>query len=375
VQAVSQARINPPFRADHVGSLLRPKALIEARQRYEAGQASAEALRTLEDAAIRDAMAMQERVGLQSITDGEMRRFSWRDGFFESVDGFSSDRVESSFTFTEFSGARRKGMPVPVVLGKLTRRKRITADDFAFTAGLTTRTAKATLPSPTVNHFFAGDEGLQRSPYRGDRQAFFADVAGIYRQEVADLAALGCRYLQIDEVPTAVLCDPRNQDVVRARGEDPAALIRDYIAVINAVVRDRPPEMTVCVHLCRGNSGHGQASGGYEPVAEQVFGDLQVDGFFLEYDTERAGGFEPLRFVPANMRVVLGLLSTKLRELEPPDQIKRRIDEASRYLDMDRLCLSPQCGFASSYTQDRLTIDDEERKLAHLVQLAHEVWG
>jgi 5-methyltetrahydropteroyltriglutamate--homocysteine methyltransferase len=304
-----------------------------------------------------------------------MRRFSWRDGFFESVDGFSSDRVESSFTFTEFSGERRKGMPVPVVVGKLTRRKRITADDFAFTAALTTRTAKATLPSPTVNHFFAGDEGLRRSPYRGDRQAFFADVAAIYRQEVADLAALGCRYLQIDEVPMAVLCDPRNQDVVRARGEDPAALVRDYVAAINAVVRDRPPDMTVCVHLCRGNSGHGQASGGYEPVAEQLFVDLQVDGFVLEYDTERAGGFEPLRFVPANKRVVLGLLSTKLPELEPPDAIKRRIDDASRYVDLDRLCLSPQCGFASAYQQARFTMDDEERKLSHLVQLAHEVWG
>jgi 5-methyltetrahydropteroyltriglutamate--homocysteine methyltransferase len=372
---MSQATANPPFRADHVGSLIRPRALIEARQQHEAGQVSAEALRDLEDATIHDAIAMQERVGLQAITDGEMRRFSWRDGFFESVDGFSRDRVESSFTFTEFSGARRRGMPVPVVVGKLARRKRITADDFAFTAGLTTRTAKATLPSPTVNHFFAGDVGLEQSPYRGDRRAFLAAVAAIYRQEVADLAALGCRYLQIDEVPTAVLCDPRNQEVVRARGEEPAALIQDYVAAINAAVRDRPPEMTVCVHLCRGNSGHGQASGGYEPFAEQFFGGLQVDGFFLEYDTERAGGFEPLRFVPADKRVVLGLLSTKLPELEPRDAIKRRVDAASRYVDLDRLGLSPQCGFASNYTTDRFTADDQERKLAHLVRLAREVWG
>ena len=372
---MSRATTTPPFRADHVGSLIRPKALIEARQRYDAGQGAADALRDLEDAAIRDAIAMQERVGLQAITDGEMRRFSWRDGFFESVDGFSRERVESSFTFTEFSGERRRGMPVPVVVGKLARRKRITADDFAFTAELTTRMAKATLPSPTVNHFFAGDVGLEQSPYRGDRQAFLADVAAIYRQEVADLAAVGCRYLQIDEVPTAVLCDPRNQEVVRARGEDPAALISDYVAAINGAVRDRPPEMTVCVHLCRGNSGHGQASGGYEPFAEQFFGALQVDGFFLEYDTERAGGFEPLRFVPADRRVVLGLLSTKLPELEPRDAIKRRIDDASRYVRLDRLCLSPQCGFASSYTTARFTADDQERKLSHLVQLAHEVWG
>jgi 5-methyltetrahydropteroyltriglutamate--homocysteine methyltransferase len=372
---MSQATSKPPFRADHVGSLVRPKALIEARQRYEAGQTERDAPRGLEDAAIRDAVALQERVGLQAITDGELRRFSWRDGFFESVEGFSRDRVESSFTFTEYSGERRRGMPIPVVVGKLARRKRITADDFAFTASLTTRTAKATLPSPTVNHFFAGDKGLEGSPYRGDRQAFLADVAAIYRQEVADLAALGCRYLQIDEVPTAVLCDPRNQEVVRARGEDPAALIQDYVAAINAAVRDRPPDMTVCVHLCRGNSGHGQASGGYEPFAEQFFGGVHADGFFLEYDTERAGGFEPLRFVPANTRVVLGLLSTKLPELEPRDAIQRRVDDASRYVDLDRLCLSPQCGFASSYTTDRFTADDEERKLAHLVELAHDIWG
>jgi 5-methyltetrahydropteroyltriglutamate--homocysteine methyltransferase len=371
---MSEATSRPPFRADHVGSLLRPKALIQARQQYEAGQVSVEALRGLEDQAIRDAVAMQDRVGLQSITDGEMRRFSWRDGFFESVDGFSSERVESSFTFAEFSGARRKGMPVPVVVGKLARRKRITADDFAFLRPLTTRTAKATLPSPTVNHFFAGDRSLEGSPYRGDRQAFFADVVAIYRQEIADLAAEGCRYLQIDEVPFAVLCDPRNQEVVRARGEDPQTMIRDYIAVINAVVEDRPAGMTICVHLCRGNSGHGQASGGYEPIAERVFEGLRVDGFFLEYDTERAGGFEPLRFVPAGKMVVLGLLSTKVRELEPADAIKRRIDEASRYVPIERLCLSPQCGFASSYATDRLATDDEERKLTHLVRLAHEVW-
>jgi len=368
------ARQPPPFRADHVGSLIRPRALIEARQRADAGQDSREALRAIEDAAIRNAVAMQERVGLEAITDGELRRSSWRDGFFESVDGFSRDRVESSFTFTEFSGERRRGMPVPVVDGKLTRRKRITADDFAFLQPLTTRTAKATLPSPTVNHFFSGDQSLEDSPYQGDRQAFFADVVAIYQQEIADLAAEGCQYLQIDEVPFAVLCDPRNQEVVRARGEDPQALIRDYVAVINAVVQDRPAEMTICVHHCRGNSGHGQASGGYEPIAEQVFGGLAVDGFFLEYDTERTGGFEPLRFVPQNKRVVLGLLSTKVGELEPADTIKRRIDEASRYVPLERLCLSPQCGFASSYATDRLTPDDAERKLAHLVQLADEVW-
>ena len=372
--AMSQARDVPPFRADHVGSLIRPRALIEARDKANAGTLPRDALRALEDAAIRDVIAMQERVGLQSITDGELRRNNWRDNFFESVAGFSAAKTESSFIFTEYSGATRRGMPVPVVTGRLERRKSITADDFAFTRALTRRTAKATLPSPTVNHFFSGDRGLQGSPYR-DRRDFFADVTAIYRAEIADLARRGCTYLQIDEVPIAVLCDPRNRDIVRARGEDPDALIADYVAAINDAVRDRPPGMTICVHLCRGNQGHGQASGGYDAVAEHLFQELAVDGFFLEYDTERAGGFAPLRLVPKDKLVVLGIISTKLAALEPKDVVKRRIDEAGRMIDPARLCLSPQCGFASSYQTDRFTASDQERKLAHVVEIAREVWG
>jgi 5-methyltetrahydropteroyltriglutamate--homocysteine methyltransferase len=205
---------------------------------------------------------MQERVGLDAITDGELCRNNWRDRFFERVDGFSSHKVESSFIFTDYSGEQRRGMPVPVVVGKLKRRASLTADDFAFLKSRTTRTAKATIPAPSANHFFSGDASLKGSPYR-DRKAFFADVTAIYRDEIADLAQLGCRYLQIDEVPIAVLCDPKNQARVRERGEDPESLIDDYIDAINDMVRDRPPSMTVCVHLCRGNAGHGQASGGY----------------------------------------------------------------------------------------------------------------
>jgi 5-methyltetrahydropteroyltriglutamate--homocysteine methyltransferase len=371
---MSRQRTSPPFRADHVGSLIRPKELIEARRAYQAGNLSADALRAIEDQAIRDTVKMQERVGLNSITDGEMRRFTFRDLFFESVSGFSKERIESSFTFTEYSGARTKSMPIPVVVDKLRRLKPMTADEFSFTRTLTNRPVKATLPSPGINHVYSGDKSLKDSPY-ANRRTFFADVVAIYKQEIADLAARGCRYLQIDETPTAYLCDPKNQAMVRARGEDPDELINDYNAAINAAIEDRPADMVVCAHLCRGNIGHGLASGGYEPVAERLFGGMKVDGFFLEYDTERAGDFKPLRHMPKNKVAVLGLFSTKLRRLETGDEIKRRIDEASRYTSLDQLCLSPQCGFASNYDMERMTIGDEERKLAAIVEIADEIWG
>jgi 5-methyltetrahydropteroyltriglutamate--homocysteine methyltransferase len=364
----------PPFRADHVGSLIRPSRLIEAHTAHLQGKLPRSELRELEDAATRDAVAMQERVGLQAITDGELRRNNWRDRFFEQVDGFSKDKVESSFIFTDFDGRQYRGMSIPVVVGRLKRRETLTADDFAFLKQQTGRTAKATLPAPSANHFFSGDKSLAGSPYP-DRHSFFEDVCAIYRQEIADLGRLGCTYLQIDEVPIAVLCDPKNKQRVRERGEDPEQLIDDYIAAINAAVRDRPASMTVCVHLCRGNAGHGQASGGYDPVAERLFQNTDVAGFFLEYDTERAGDFSALRYLPKGKVAVLGFISTKLRELESADLIKRRIDEASRHIDLDRLCLSPQCGFASGYTTDRLSLDDQERKLAHMVSIASEIWG
>ena len=364
----------PPFRADHVGSLLRASELIAAHTAYLQGKMPPSELRELEDAAIADAIAMQERVGLEAITDGELRRNNWRDRFFEKVDGFSKDKVESSFIFTDYDGRQYRGMPIPVVEGTLKRRESLTADDFAFLKQQTRHTAKATLPAPSANHFFSGDKSLAGSPYR-DRQSFFDDVCTIYRQEVADLARVGCTYLQIDEVPIAVLCDPKNHERVRERGEDPEQLVDDYIAAINAAVRDRPSEMTVCVHLCRGNAGHGQASGGYDPVAERLFAKTDAAGFFLEYDTERSGDFAALRYLPKDKVAVLGLISTKLPELESADLIKRRVEAASRYVDLDRLCLSPQCGFASGYVTDRLTLDDQERKLAHMVQIAAEIWG
>jgi len=363
----------PPIRADHVGSMIRPAPLIAARQAFDEGNLEAAQLRQLEDAAIADVVALQERTGIGCITDGEYRRHNWRDGFFESVDGFSEDKVESSFIFTEYSGAQRRGMPVPVVRDRLTRRKSITADDFAYTKTLTKGLVKATLPSPTVNHFFAGDKALKDSPYDG-LDEFFTDVTAIYHQEIADLAARGCTYLQIDEVPIAVLCDPKNQAIVRARGEDPDAMIDRYIAVINAAAAAAPDTLRVAVHMCRGNQGQGQASGGYEPVAERLFQGLDVDGFLLEYDTERAGDFAPLRYLPKGKTAALGLISTKLAELEGADDLKRRFEEASKYADLDQLALCPQCGFASSFQTDRFGQDDVERKLAHLVSVADDIW-
>jgi 5-methyltetrahydropteroyltriglutamate--homocysteine methyltransferase len=369
-----EAHLNPPYHADHVGSLIRPAALLQARRDHQAGKVTAEALRAIEDSAIREAVALQERVGLQAITDGEFRRSNWRDRFFERTDGYSKEKIQSSFIFTEYSGVQRPGMPVTVAVATLKRRDPITADDFAALQKLTKRTAKATIPSPTVNHFFTGDKGLANSPYAGDRKRYLADIAAIYRQEIAMLAELGCKYLQVDEVPLAVLCDPKNQAIVEARGENAQKLIDDYIELINDSIRDRPKDMTLCVHLCRGNQAHGQASGGYDPVAERLFQRLGFDGFFLEYDTPRAGDFQPLRFVPKDKVVVLGLMSTKLKELEPVDELKRRVEEASRHVDMARLCLSPQCGFASSAEVDRFTADDEERKLEHLVTAAGQIW-
>lgn len=365
--------MNPPFHADHVGSLLRPRAVIDAHTAHAQGKLAVRPLKELEDKAIDDAIAMQERVGLQAITDGEIRRNNWRDRFFERVHGFSKEKVQSSFVFTDYSGEQFQGMPIPVVVDRLKWRDSLTADDFAYLKGRTKLTAKATLPSPSANHFFSGDKSLAQSPYK-DRKSFFADVCAIYRREIADLGKLGCTYLQIDEVPIAVLCDPANQARVRQRGEDPDELIADYVGAINDAVRDGPAGMTICVHLCRGNAGHGQASGGYDPVAERLLQTTNVDGFFLEYDTERAGNFVPLRYLPKDKSAILGMISTKLHEVESADQIKRRIDDACRYVDLDRLGLSPQCGFASGYHIDRFSLDEQERKLANLVKIADEIW-
>ncbi len=368
------SRGKPPYRAEHIGSLPRPERLIGARQAHAAGTMSPADLRAVEDECIREAIALQERIGIGAITDGEFRRASWRDAPFEHFDGFTQERYEADFTFTLFDGSTRKATPVPETVAAVRRRTAMAAEHFALLKSTTKGMPKANLPTPSVTHFFRGDRGIDRTAYP-DMDAFFGDVTRAYREEVAELASQGCRYLQMDEVPLSLLCDPANQEIVRRRGEDPARLIDAYIDAINASISDRPADMTICVHMCRGNMGHGMADGGYEAIADRMFNRLDVDGFFLEYDTPRAGDFAPLRHIPAPRKAVLGLLSTKVAEVESVDELMARIDEASRTIDIDRLGLSPQCGFSSNVGSGQFSMGEVERKLARLVEVADRVWA
>jgi 5-methyltetrahydropteroyltriglutamate--homocysteine methyltransferase len=363
----------PPFRADHVGSLIRPQRLKDARRAFLSGRLDRAALKPIEDEAICRAVAMQERMGFQAVTDGEFRRTSWREGFFENVDGFSAARQESDFIFRLADGSTRRARPIPHVVAPLRRRSGIATDELTFVAAITKKVVKIALPAPSVMHWFGGDAILARSIYP-DAAAYLAAVTSIYREEIADLARLGCSYLQLDEVALPIMCDPAIREQISRRGEKADDLVDLYIAAINGAIRDRPSSMTVCLHMCRGNEGDGMGSGGYEPIAERLFSSLEVNGYFLEYDTPRAGDFSPLRFMPRDKIVALGLMSTKLRRLESVDELQRRVDEASALLDLDRLCLCPQCGFASGFQYDRLTEDDQERKLARLIEAAAVIW-
>ncbi len=368
-------RTRPPFRADHVGSLIRPKELRETREAHLAGTLPAAELRVIEDRCIRDCVAMQERVGLQAVTDGEFRRTSFRDVLFDSMAGFSKERVETDFSFTYADGSTRRATPVPTATGRLVRRGSMAADDFRFLKTVAKATPKVMLPAPSMAHWFAGRRALAGGPYASVEE-YMADVARIFGEEIAELAALGCTYVQIDEVPLAVMCDPAAQATVRSRGEDPLALIDLYVDTINTAIRGRPEGMSVAVHMCRGNEGvAGLGSGGYEAIAERVLGRLEVDGYLLEYDTPRAGDFAPLRFLPKDKVAVLGLISTKLPELESKDDLKRRIDQAAQVVGLDRLGLCPQCGFATLYRYDRMGVELQQRKLELLVSVAREVWG
>ena len=363
-----------PLRAEHVGSFPRPANLMKAREEYAAGKIPLDELRRIEDEAIRTVIAMQERSGVGAVTDGEFRRATWRDAPFEHLDGFSKDRSETDFTFQLFDGSTRKAGPVPDVVGKISRREPMTADHFSMLAGMTKGLPKANLPTPSVTHFFRGRAAIHSTLYP-DVDSLIADVSAAYREEVADLAARGCRYLQMDEVPLAVICDPRNRAIVQSRGEDPDRVIDAYINAINDSIRDRPKDMAIAVHMCRGNMGHGMASGGYDAIAERLFQRLDVDGYFLEYDTERAGDFKPLRFIPKGKRVAIGIVSTKNPELESADTLKRRIDEASKSIDLAQLCLCPQCGFSSNAGTGTFSLDTVERKLTHIANVARQVWG
>jgi len=361
-----------PFRAEHVGSFPRPERLIASRERFAEGKIGRDELKRIETDCIKDMVAMQERVGIGAITDGELRKSDWRDFMYEHVEGFGSERAETIFKFKLFDGSEWGGRGQVKITGKLKRKSPISAEDFSALKPMTRRPVKANLPAPSGMGFMGNT--VDRAAYP-DPAELRRDISRVYHEEIADLAARGCDYLQIDEVATAVLCDPNNQAMLRAHGGDPEKAVDAYIDAINDAIAERPKGMTVAVHMCRGNRGHGMADGGYEPVADRFFNRLDVDGFFLEYDTPRAGDFRPLRFVPKGKKVVLGLVSTKLPQVEATDQLKRRIDEAAKFVALDQLCLSPQCGFSSSVRRDHLGFDIVERKLARIVEVADQVWG
>jgi 5-methyltetrahydropteroyltriglutamate--homocysteine methyltransferase len=368
------ARTSPPFRADHVGSFLRPPELLQARERFRNCEITAEALRAAEDAAIRDIVRFQEALGLQGITDGEFRRTYFHVDFLEQLAGVQT-KGGIPVSFRSSAGTVDFSPPVMQVTGKIRHVKPIQKDDFAFLKSQTTRTPKVTIPSPTMLHFRGGRAAISKEAYP-DLDAFYADVAAAYRAELKSLADAGCRYVQLDDTNLAYLCDAKMREGARQRGDDPDELPRRYARLINAAIAERPAEMVACVHLCRGNfKSAWAAEGGYEPVAEVLLNELQVDGYFLEYDDARSGDFAPLRFLPRGKMVVLGLVTTKLGELESKDDIKRRIAEAARYAPLEQLCLSPQCGFSSTVHGNVIAREAQAAKLRLVVETALEVWG
>ncbi len=365
----------PPFRADHVGSLLRPAELKNAREKAKSGALGASRLKEIEDRQIRKAIAMQEAAGLQAVTDGEFRRAFWHTDFLTGFDGIVATQGQYALKFHGEGGAEGETRSMMVVNGKVKRSKPIVVEPFRFLKAHTSKTAKLCIPAPTYLHMRGGRKVVDAKAYP-DIEEFWSDITHAYREEIRDLAAAGCSYLQIDDVSFACLCDESIRSQVRRDGEDPAKLPSRYTAVINSLLKDRPNAMGVTMHTCRGNhASMWMAEGGYDAVAEAVFSEAEVDGFFLEYDTERAGGFEPLRFVPKGKKVVLGLISTKTPVLESKDKLKKRIEAASRYVPLENLCLSPQCGFASSEVGNRVSEDDQRRKLELVVEVAGEVWG
>jgi len=371
---MAKADARPPFRADHVGSLLRPKDLLAARDQHKRGEISAEQLRTVEDAAIRKAVALQEKAGLQGVTDGEYRRTFFHVDFLEKLKGVA---VKGGLPVNFHSRTEEIKFAPPrlEVDGKLSHVKDIQAADFDFLKSVTQRTPKVCIPSPTMLHFRGGRKAVDEKAYP-KMEDFFADLAKAYQAEIKSLAARGCTYLQLDDTNLAYLCDPAMRERTRSIGEDPDTLPRLYAKIINDAIAGKPDAMTVCIHLCRGNfQSAWVAEGGYEPVAEVLFNEMNIDGYFLEYDDERSGDFKPLRFVPKGKKVVLGLVSSKVAELEPKDSIKRRIDEAAKFVDLNDCCLSPQCGFSSTVEGNKVTEDDEIRKLGLVVDVAHDVWG
>jgi 5-methyltetrahydropteroyltriglutamate--homocysteine methyltransferase len=369
-------RSTPPFRADHVGSLLRPPEVLKARADATDGQITSGELREIENRAIAEVVKMQEDIGLQSATDGEFRRTSWHMDFIYQLGGVhpGSDKLRVEFRNEE--GEIKFEAPRLVVDERISLTEPIFADDFKFLASKVTKaTPKLTIPSPSMVHYRGGRAALDPKVYP-DEDLFWDDLSAAYAQQVAALAQLGCTYLQFDDTSLAYLNDPQQRAMLAARGDDAEHQHLRYIRQINAALAGKPQGMTITTHMCRGNfQSSWAAEGGYDFVAEALFNDLAVDGFFLEYDDDRSGGFEPLRFVPPGKQVVLGLVTTKRPQLESKDALKRRIDEASRFVPLDQLCLSPQCGFSSTVEGNKLAYNDQVAKLRLIVEVAKEVWG
>jgi 5-methyltetrahydropteroyltriglutamate--homocysteine methyltransferase len=370
-------RTTPPFRADHVGSLLRPPRLRQARDDFTAGVITAADLREIEDESIRQAVALQQEAGLRSVTDGEFRRASWHMDFIYQIGGIGQVPGHLVSQFRNAEGTIEFTPPAIRVNRRITMDKTIFGEDFAFLQSIAADSVpKQTIPAPSMVHYRSGLRTVVDESIYPDVEEFWDDVAAAYAEEVRRLGVLGCRYLQIDDISLAYLNDPAQRAYISDRGEDAEHMHLRYISLINAALAARPPGMAVATHLCRGNyRSSWVASGGYDFVAEALFNELDVDGFFLEYDDERSGGFEPLRFVPKGKVVVLGLVTTKRPELESKDQLKRRIDEAAKYVPLDQLCLSGQCGFSSTVEGNLLTLEDEIAKLRLIVETAQEVWG
>ena len=370
----------PPFRADHVGSLLRPEPLLEARRRSAAGEIDGDELRAAEDVAVAEAVALQRDAGLQTASDGEMRRTSWHMDFIYQLEGVERTEEKLQVHFRNAEGDLDFESPALRVHDRVRLGDTIFEDAFTFlretvAASAEGLTPKLTIPSPSMVHYRGGRAAIDESVYP-ELEPFWDDLATAYAEQLRRVAELGCTYLQLDDTSLAYLNDPRQRELVRQSGADPERQHEQYISTMNAALADRPSSLRVTTHLCRGNyRSSWAAEGGYDFVAEALFSELAVDGFFLEYDDERSGGFEPLRFVPAGKQVVLGLVTTKSGRLEDKDALKRRIDEAARHVPLDQLCLSPQCGFSSTVEGNALTLEEQLAKLRLVVEVAEEVWG
>ena len=365
----------PPFRADHVGSLLRTPDVLQARDDCAAGRITAADKRQIEDAAIRNVVRMQEELGLQGVTDGEYRRASWHMDFIYQIGGITKAQDNLKVQFHNEKGDIEFTPAAMRVTGKLKLERCIFADDFAFLKSVARGTPKLTIPSPSMVHYRGGRAAIDPDVYP-DIEEFWRDLEKVYADQIEALGKLGCTYLQLDDTSLAYLNDPSQREYIKGLGGDGEHQHVTYIRHLNAALARKPAGMRVCTHMCRGNfKSSWVATGSYEHVADALFNQLNVDGFFLEYDDARSGGFEPLRFVPGGKFVVLGLVTTKKGALETKDNLKRRIDEASKFVPLEQLCLSPQCGFSSTVEGNALTIEEEMAKLSLIVETAREVWG